>query len=88
MKAIKTFRKKPLVIQACQITLDNLEELELWCGGSIRGIKLPREEWELEIHTLEGNISAVVGDWIIKGIEGEFYPCKAGIFETTYEEVA
>ena len=42
---------------------------------------------ELNIHTLEGNMIASVGDWIIKGVKGEFYPCKPDIFENTYEEV-
>ena len=87
MKVIKSFRKKPLVIQACQLALDNFEEVELWCHGSLRGIRLPHKEWELEIFTLEGDLRAAIGDWIIKGVEGEFYPCKARIFETTYEEV-
>ena len=87
MKVIKLFRKKPLIIQACQLTPNNLEEVELWCHGSLRGIKLARKDWELEIFTLEGNLRANIGDWIIKGVEGEFYPCKASIFETTYEEV-
>lgn len=88
MKISKSFRKKPVVIEACQITLDNLEEVELWCDGSLRGIKLPRTHWELEINTLEGTMRATLGDWIIKGVEGEFYPCKPSVFETTYEEVA
>ena len=39
----------------------------------------------LIIHTLEGNHSALIGDWIIKGVKGEFYPCKPDIFELTYE---
>lgn len=88
MKAIKSFRKKPLVIQACQLTLDNFQEVGLWCRGIPRGIRLPRKEWLLEIYTLEGDMCAAIGDWIIKGVEGEFYTCKASIFETTYEEVA
>jgi hypothetical protein len=41
----------------------------------------------MNIHTLEGNMIASVGDWIIKGVKGEFYPCKPDIFESTYEEV-
>jgi len=42
----------------------------------------------LKIFTLEGSLTASVGDWIIKGVKGEFYPCKPDIFEATYEEVS
>ena len=81
------YRKKPVVIEAFRLTRSNLEELERWSGGSIRGVQLPREEREIEIHTLEGDMRARVGDWIIKGVQGEFYPCKPDIFAATYELV-
>ena len=45
----------------------------------------PGDLVELEIETLEGNMTAKVGDWIIKGVKGEFYPCKPDIFAATYE---
>lgn len=78
------FRKKPVVIEArlyeC-LTYADSYELAGWCGGFVRtseGIVIP---------TLEGEMIASPGDWIIKGIKGEFYPCKPDIFEATYEAV-
>ena len=85
------FRKKPVVIEAIQFTgsTTNYQDIEDWSKGAvyIRGIKLPDADREMEINTLEGTMRAIVGDWIIKGIKGEFYPCKHDIFEATYEAV-
>jgi hypothetical protein len=86
------FRKKPVIIEARQFTLDiakDIQKWELlakWCSGLIRGTKLNPEDRAIQIMTLEGDMYASVGDWIIKGIKGEFYPCKPDIFEETYEE--
>lgn len=78
------FRKKPVVIEAIQYTGRNLEEIVLWS-------KAPEiiEEFTggLEIHTLEGVMRADVGDWIIRGVKGEFYPCKPDIFAATYDAI-
>lgn len=79
------YRKIPVVIEAVQITPDNLESVEAWCRGSIKGTKLPREERCIDIQTLEGEMRADMGDWVIKGVAGEFYPCKPHIFAKTYE---
>ena len=75
------FRKKPVVIEAIQFR-GNFDELEQFVGGDaeFRGGKLV-------IATLEGAMTADPDDWIIKGIKGEFYPCKPDIFAATYEEV-
>ena len=81
------FKKKPVVIEAKQLTISNLESLEQWCKGSIKGRALPPEERVIDIWTLEGEMRAEIGDWIIKGVLGEFYPCKPNVFELTYEEV-
>lgn len=81
------YRKKPVVVEARQITLSTLEDVAAWCKGSIKGIKLPRELQVIEIYTLEGEMRADIGDFVIKGVEGEFYPCKPGIFAKTYEAV-
>jgi hypothetical protein len=77
------FRKKPVVIDAIQWTGDNREEIDEFMGESRR--KIPGNG--LQIYTLEGIMDASVGDYIIKGIKGEFYPCKPDIFEMTYEPV-
>ena len=75
------FRKKPVVIEAVQFTgtKENYAEILRFCPHA--GI-LPSC---LLIKTLEGTHKANVNDWIIKGVKGEFYPCKPDIFELTYE---
>jgi hypothetical protein len=77
------FRKKPVVIDAWKWTgkMWNhvIEELP-------PGAYLGTDE-SLLIPTLEGVMTASAGDWIIKGVKGEFYPCKPDIFEATYEKV-
>ena len=72
------FRKKPVVIEAIQWKGDNIVE--------IRDNKIPAKQ-TLIIRTLEGDMTAQKGDWIIKGVKGEFYPCKPKIFKMTYEKV-
>ena len=76
------FRKKPVVIEAIQHKGNNWEELIAWCpyGLSTRSDNKP-----IFIQTLEGKMQCDVGDWIIKRVKGEFYPCKPDIFELTYE---
>ena len=77
------YRKKPVVIEAVQWTGYNFEEI----GAFIGGLHYPVETRGILIHTLEGDMVANINDFIIKGINGEFYPCKPDIFEKTYEEV-
>jgi hypothetical protein len=79
------FRKKQVVIEAFPLTVDTLEAVESWCHGAIKGTRLPREERIIHIQTLEGEMTARIGDFVIKGVKGEFYPCRADIFAETYE---
>lgn len=101
------FRKRPVEIEAVQLSWPNWEEVcaligpfpegmrGVYVGGTDNtwgftnhwGPPLNGNRIGLLIPTLEGEMLAVEGDWIIKGIEGEFYPCKPGIFEKTYEPV-
>lgn len=81
------YRKKPVVIEAQRVTVNNLEQIATWCRGSVKGIALPLHDQVIDIQTLEGEMRADVGDWIIKGVKGEFYPCKPDIFELTYDKV-
>lgn len=79
------FRKKPVVIEAMQNTVGNATAISEWMTGSTVF------SWvnpEFHICTLEGKMVASRGDWIIKDIKGEFYPCKPDIFEATYEAVS
>ena len=80
------YRKKPVVIDAIQWTGDNESENRVrQFYGDQAG--LTRHHDVLLIETPEGVMTASIGDWIIKGVQGEFYPCKPDIFATTYEEV-
>lgn len=81
---MKHYRKRPVVIEAIQWDGSNEPELIEFVGDSLKPAVHPDY---LEIHTLEGVMTADLGDWIIKGVKGEFYPCKPEIFEATYEEV-
>ena len=76
------FRKKPVVIEAIQWTGKNLDECIDFLGQSFGA------HWatnRIEVYTLEGSHIATKGDWLIRGIHGEYYPCKPEIFDKTYE---
>lgn len=73
------YRKKPVIIEAVQLTEDNIDAMRLWTGGFVN------RSGQLCIDTLEGVMRANIGDYIIKGVQGEHYPCKPDIFEQTYE---
>lgn len=91
------YRKKPVVIEAYQLTKELIEAL-LFDRKELAGVRVSSSRlypptrtiinYVLRIDTLEGETYKVFeGDWIIKGIKGEFYPCKPDIFEATYERV-
>lgn len=80
------FRKKPVVIEAIQLdSLENPKDVCAWIQRSAPGIASYGEEGQVYIETLEGVMRADDGDWIIRGVQGEFYPCKPAIFDATYE---
>jgi hypothetical protein len=76
------YRKKPVVIEAVQWTGNNPEAISEFCGDFVSW-----PEGNPQFATLEGDLYAREGDWIIKGVKGEFYPCKPDIFAATYEAV-
>lgn len=84
------YRKKPVVIEAVQWTGDNYDEVDSFIGlvNNPNHAKHGYSKEGVHIKTLEGVMTASVGDWIIKGVKGEFYPCKPDIFAATYEAVA
>ncbi len=88
------FRKKPVEIVAVRVWYANRHEVAAWCGGrpSIDTMRTMLGYSDivgvLAIPTLEGEMWAANGDWIIRGVQGEFYPCKPDIFAATYEAVA
>jgi hypothetical protein len=82
------YRKKPVQIDAVEWTGANHLITETFMKGSGAYIDYSvRQLGVIKIPTLEGVMDAVVGDFIIKGIKGEFYPCKPDIFKLTYEPV-
>jgi hypothetical protein len=97
---VQKFRKKPVVIEAVKlsITSKSIRECLEFMGqkvntkSQIASGKFEGYCWDvakngLQIKTLEGTMTAKVGDYIIKGVNGEFYPCKPNIFKKTYEKV-
>lgn len=84
------FRKKPIVIEAQQWfenKINSDDPFWKWMTADCEFFDPDGVVYGLEIATLEGNLTVSDGDWIIKGIKGEFYPCKPYIFEATYEAV-
>ncbi len=87
------YRKKPIVIEAIRYTGSpkSFDEIWNWMGGhdgpNNGYAGTDDDPREFGITTLEGRMNVNPGDWVIKGIKGEFYPCKADIFEATYEAV-
>ena len=80
---VKKYRKKPVEIEAVRFTTEtnlrkSFPDIEIWNG-------MPDSVIEVYIKTLEGKVKISEGDYIIKGIKGEYYPCKPDIFEETYE---
>jgi hypothetical protein len=87
------YRKKPVVIEAIQWNGNNFDDIKDFANSKVRYHSYydHNEYFEskttLTIKTLEGDMMASKGDFIIKGVKGEFYPCKPDIFEATYEIV-
>ena len=81
------YRKKPIIIEAIQWTGFNINEVRQFMKPKYPAMSHEVKPNCLIISNLEGNYYASLGDWIIKGIKGEFYPCKPDIFEETYEHI-
>lgn len=86
------YRKKPVVVEALEYTGDNFHALREFLADAkwhwnCTTDKDDRTIQEVHISTLEGEMTAMPGDYIIKGVKGEFYPCKPDIFEQTYERL-
>lgn len=86
--AFVSYRKRPVVVEAHRWTGDNWPDFLLFIIARGGDVFMDPRSSDLIIETLEGQMRATVGDWIIRGVEGEFYPCKPGIFEQTYEPVS
>lgn len=80
------YRKKPVEIEAHQVrgtaNGELVRQIAQWCGGTPGGTF---DDPHILIPTLEGTMRAKAGDYVIRGVQGEFYPCKPDIFEATYD---
>lgn len=82
MTGVGTYRKKPVEVEAIQYNGVNATDIAEFVGDAyVHNVRIP------VIRTLEGEMRVVAGDWIIKGVKGEFYPCKPDIFYETYDVV-
>ena len=84
------YHKKPVVIEAWLLSEENAKEIVALCGGRRHRTALGNDEpvlTHITIPTLEGEMTAQKGDFVIRGIKGEFYPCKPDIFALTYEGI-
>ncbi len=79
------YRKKPIVIEAIQLEYHNIDEVVEFIGKTVMDSNA--HNCTIAIDTLEGLMQARENDYIIKGISGEFYPCKPEIFEDSYEKI-
>ncbi len=89
------YKTRPVEIEAIQWTGHNLEEIKQFVGESLE-YDILDTAWEvgkgrphiyMKIRTLEGDMYVSIGDYIIKGLRGEFYPCKPDVFEKKYEVI-
>ncbi|WP_195984087.1 hypothetical protein [Clostridium sp. D33t1_170424_F3] len=84
------YRKKPVVIEAIVFTRNNFDEVYQFTNGTVHSLTIerrPNGKCTCMLPTLEGKHIASEGDYIIRGVKGELYPCKPDIFEKTYERV-
>ena len=92
MSEIKQYRKKPVIIEAMQFNkAEDYYDIREWSNRTMN--ETDTYTFYIDIHaiginTLEGRAVALLGDYIVRGVKGEFYPCKPDIFEQIYEEVA
>ena len=86
---VQTFKKKPVAIEAVRWPGDiaTADFIEKWSQGKCVCYANGGLSIVIAVRTLEGEMNAKPGDWIIKGIKGEFYPCNPEVFDLTYEEV-
>lgn len=82
------YRKKPVIIEAVEVKQENINQLMKLTNGGSRKATYHWKDGKIHhivIDTLEGSMVANIGDFLIKGVKGELYPCKPDVFEQTYE---
>lgn len=80
------YRKKPVEVEAIKFSADDWSGVKEFTNGNAKDF-IANEKATCIISTLEGDMRATEGDYIIKGVKGEFYPCKPDIFELTYDKI-
>ena len=83
----KQYRKKPVVIEAMEFTDKTKDQVFNWVSCNHYPHHDENGEPVLMLQTLSGDVTIRFGDYVLKGVAGEFYPCKSNIFKETYEEV-
>ena len=81
------YRMRPVAVQAVRFEPGNGAQVAAWCGGEFRQGHGSGFRFMIDIRTAAGTVTAYPGDWIIRGLAGEFYPCRDPVFEHTYEAV-
>ena len=87
---MKKYKTKPCIIEAIQFTRENFEEVYKFTDGAARNLEIERHpdgQAFCTVDTLEGPMRATENDFIIKGLRGEYYPCKPDVFMKKYEEM-
>lgn len=85
---IKRYKTKPCEIEAIQFTKENWKEIQNFTNGEAKNFFITQDkEACCEVVTLEGTMIATEGDYIIRGLRGEYYPCKPDVFEKKYEVI-
>lgn len=87
---VRQYRTKPCIIEAIQFTRDSFEEVKTFGQGSVKDLIIedcPGGKAYCKIQTLEGMMIATEEDYIIRGLRGEYYPCKPDVFEKKYEVI-
>ena len=82
---VKKYQKKPIIVEAVKNDGNNIVEILQFTKGKCSTRAYGPDGFEYLVDTLEGTMTANVGDYIIKGVKGEFYPCKPDVFEATYD---
>ena len=85
---IKKYRKKPVIIEAMKLenSSESFSKAYAWLGDNV-DFTAAQNGTFINVKTLRGTVSVRIGDYILKGVSGEFYPCKPDIFKQIYEEV-
>ena len=86
---MKQYYKKAIIVEAEQLTIENIDILEKWCGGQIKGTKLPVERRSIDIwiKSIEEEVRANIGDYIIRMPNGDFSCRSMAVFEAIYEKI-